>query len=71
MGGLTTGSSSFTSSIVTSPSMTSGNSSWAAVRQPLVPSARITSTTYSMFFPTATFSQGLAALATSKMFENV
>ena len=49
--------------------MHSGNSSWAHVRHPLVPSARITSSTYCMFLPTATFSHGLAALATSKMFE--
>jgi hypothetical protein len=50
------GSSSFTRVISTSPSMTSANSSWAAVRHPESPSARSTSITYSMFLATATFS---------------
>ena len=38
--------------------MHSGNSSWAQVRHSLVPSARIASSTYCMFLPTATFSHG-------------
>ena len=50
--------------------MHSGNSSCAHVRHSLVPSARITSSTYSMFLPTAIFSHGLACDATSNMFEN-
>ena len=66
----TAGASSLTSSMVTSPSMHSGNSSWAQVRHSLVPSARMTSSTYCMFLPTATFSHGLEELATSKMLEN-
>ena len=65
----TAGSSSFTRLTVTDPSITVGNSSWAQVRHPLVPSARITSSTYSWFLPTAVFTHGLAWLATSKMFE--
>ena len=46
--------------ISTSPSMTRANSSCGAVRQPDVPSARIASSTYSRFLPTATFSYGLS-----------
>ena len=51
-----TGASSFTSWTSTSPSSTRANSSWSQVRHSDVPSARITSSTYSMFLPTATFS---------------
>ena len=47
------------SRISTSPSMTSANSSCGAVRHSDVPSARIVSTTYWRFLPTATFSYGL------------
>ncbi len=49
--------------------MTSANSSCGAVRHSDVPSARIASTTYWRFLPTATFSYGRAVDATSKMFE--
>ena len=56
--GSTSGAASLTSSTVTSPSMHVGNSSWAHVRHSLVPSARITSSTYCMFLPTAIFSHG-------------
>src|SRR5215216_7939159 len=46
------------SSIRISPSMTRANSSWAQVRHSEVPSARIASSTYWRFLPTATFSYG-------------
>ena len=49
--------------------MTRANSSWAATRHSEVPSARMASSTYSRFLPTATFSYGLEIEATSKMFE--
>ena len=39
--------------------MQTANSSWAAVCQGEVPSARTTSSTYSKFFAMATFSQGM------------
>ena len=50
--------------------MTSANSSWGVTRHSLVPSQRITSSTYSRFLPTATFSYGFDTLATSNTFEN-
>ena len=55
--------------MLTTPSITRANSSWAALRHSEVPSARITSRTYSWFCATTTFSQGDAWVATSKTLE--
>ena len=49
--------------------MTRANSSWAQVRQSEVPSARIASSTYWRFLPTATFSYGRDREAVSKTLE--
>ena len=49
--------------------MTRANSSWAAARHSDVPSALMTSRTYCMFFPTATFAYGFDRAATSKILE--
>ena len=62
-------SATLASSIRTSPSMTRANSSWAQVRQSEVPSARIASSTYWRFLPTATFSYGRDREAVSKTLE--
>src|SRR6266508_391316 len=54
--GTAEGSASLTRRTSTRPSITRANSSWAAARHSDVPSARMTSSTYCMFLPTATLS---------------